>query len=365
MICTALAVTLSLAGCSTQNGETASPADSPRAATAVEEKYTETYIDGVVKPEDLVTVPGTPWVLVSSMASKRFASPGYLAAVNSTDLATKEVWPSHTQRIDWDEKAYPDCAGVPDATSTEPHGITVRPGEGDSPSTLFAINHKRESVEAFRIDADSSDIGLTWIGCIPLPADASANGIASLPDNSGIAVTSMFDPTQPGNPFERMFTGADTGRVIKWTPAAGWAPVPGTELGGANGVLVSPDGQSVIAAAWTQRKVVKVSTNAPYERLEMSIPFLPDNLRWTERGTVLLTGHEATMDDILTCNAGEGTDCPTGYSVIEIDPTTMTSTVAVDAADSETSIATTAVSVGDEIWVGSLNGDRITRLQPK
>ncbi|WP_342660456.1 hypothetical protein Rruber_00396 [Rhodococcus ruber] len=324
---------------------------------------TESRIDGVIKPEDLVTVPGTPWVLVSSMASERFDSDGYLIAVNSTDHTTKEIWPGQVQLTEWDRAAYPDCEGVPDATSTEPHGITVRPGEDDSPATLFAINHKRESVEVFTIAANPRDVGLTWVGCIPLPHDVSANGVASLPDNTGIVVTSMFDPTQPGDPFERMFSGVDTGRVLKWTPEAGWEALPGTDLGGANGVLVSPDGRSVIAAAWTQRKLVKISTTAPYGRQEVSIPFMPDNLRWSERGTVLVTGHEATMDDIRTCNAGEGTDCPTGYSVLEVDPATMTSTVLVDAPESATSIATTAVEVGDEIWVGSLNGDWITRVR--
>ncbi|WP_258957156.1 hypothetical protein [Rhodococcus globerulus] len=175
-------------------------------------------------------------------------------------------------------------------------------------------------------------------------------------------VTSMYDPMEPGNPFERMFSGVDTGRVLKWTPEQGWASLPGTELGGANGVLMSPDGQSVIAAAWTQNKVVRISTSAPYAKAEIELPFLPDNLRWTESGTILVTGQDITMDDVLMCNGGEGTNCPTGYTVLEIDPSTMTAEVAVDASSSPISLATTALPVGDEIWVGSITGDRIARV---
>ncbi|WP_230597336.1 hypothetical protein [Rhodococcoides fascians] len=246
--------------------------------------------------------------------------------------------------------------------TAEPHGINVEPGAGTDPDTLYAINHGRHSVEVFDLDASGESIDATWVGCIPIPDDVSANGVAPLPDGGGIVVSSMFNPSEAGNPFQRMFTGVDTGRIMKWTRGGTWEAIPNSELGGANGVVVSEDGRYVMAAGWTQRKVVKIPLNGNADRVTLELPFLPDNLRWTDRGTVLVTGHDVTIDDVTTCNGGEGTDCPTGYHVFEINPTTMTAAHVIDGSESDVSLATTAVQVGSEIWVGSITGDNIYRV---
>ncbi|CAG7580000.1 hypothetical protein Rwratislav_20536 [Rhodococcus wratislaviensis IFP 2016] len=353
-------VMLLLAGCSSQSDAGSSePGPSGGASqTATAASTRESYISGAVRPEDLVSVPGTPWVLVSGMASAKLGTAGHLYSVNTDVGLPAEVWPTTNQQIEWDPSTYPGCPGPPDAT--EPHGINVRADEGQPP-VLYAINHKRESVEVFRIDATTDIVGLIWTGCIPLPHNVYANGIAALPEG-GLALTSMYDPTEPGNPFERMFTGKDTGQVVTWHRDSGWAPVPNSGLGGANGIAVTPDGRSIIAAAWTQKKVVRLPLDGSGERSEATVPFLPDNLRWTTNGTVLVTGQDISADDIMTCNGGEGTDCPTGYTVVEINPDTMASTVLHDEPDSPFSLATTALPVADEIWVGSIAGDKIARV---
>ena len=323
---------------------------------------TENQVSGVVRPEDLVAVPDTAWVLASSMASPKRGTPGRLVAVDSTTNATVPLWPSPDQHAEWNRSIYPDCAGVPDASSAEPHGIAIAPATDGQPVTLYAVNHKRESIEVFHLDPQADPVALTWVGCVPIPGDVYANAVAPLPDGSGIIVSSMFDPTVSGDPFARMFSGVATGRVMKWTPAQGWTALPDSAVGGANGVLVSPDGQSVVVAAWTQKKLVRMSLTNPSDRSEVTLPFLPDNLRWTPQGTILVTGQNVTVDDVLVCNGGEGINCPTGYAVVEVDPSSMTSTVLIDGTDSSVSLATTALPVGDEIWLGTLSGDRIVRL---
>lgn len=364
-VLTLAACTTLLFGCSSspEDTSTTSNATSEPAAVVTESNTsTETLVGGISKPEDLVTIPGTSWVLVSSMSSEKLGMEGGLFAVDSTVGDSVPLWPSTSAETQWNREAYPTCPGEPDMASAEPHGINVEPGAGDAPDTLYAINHGRHSVEVFDLDTSNESIGATWVGCIPIPDNVSANGVAPLPDGSGIVVSSMFDPTVAGNPFERMFTGVDTGQIMKWTRGSTWEAIPNSELGGANGVAVSEDGQYVLAAGWTQRKVVKIPLNGTADRTTLELPFLPDNLRWTDRGTVLVTGHDVTIDDVTTCNAGEGTDCPSGYSVFEIDPETMTSDLVVDGSQSEVSLATTAVQVGSEIWVGSITGDRIYRV---
>ncbi|MEU2003345.1 hypothetical protein ACH47B_20800 [Rhodococcus sp. NPDC019627] len=351
--------------CSTNPGDAEAPttslfgADQPRTQW---ESVTENQVSGVIRPEDLVAVPDTTWVLASSMASPKRGTPGRLVAVDSTTNATVPLWPHPDQHAEWNRSTYPDCAGIPDTTSAEPHGIAIAPATDRQPVTLYAVNHKRESIEVFDLDPAAGPDALTWVGCVPIPRDVYANAVAPLPDGSGIIVSSMFDPTASGDPFARMFTGADTGRVMKWTPAQGWTALPDSAVGGANGVLVSPDGQSVLVAAWTQKKLVRMSLTNPRDRSEVALPFLPDNLRWTPQGTILVTGQNVTVDDVLVCNGGEGTHCPTGYAVVEVDPSSMTSTVLIDGTDSSVSLATTALPVGDEIWLGTLSGDRIVRL---
>lgn len=352
-----ICVTLLLPSCSTQVDR--APATTVNdGATPVSAASTETFITGAVRPEDLVSIPNTPWVLVSGMASKKLGTGGRLYAVDSNQGVPFEVWPGSNQHTEWDRVAYPECPGPPE--DAEPHGINVSSDAGEPP-VMYAINHKREAVEVFRIDSTTSTLGLVWVGCIPLPHNVYANGVAPLPDG-GIALTSMFDPTEPGNPFERMFSGSDTGYVMTWHAGGDWTPVPGSGLGGANGIAVTNDGRSVIAAAWTQKKVVRMPLDGAGERVEVAVPFLPDNLRWTAQGTVLVTGQDISADDVRVCDGGEGTNCPTGYLVVEIDPETMTSTVIHDARGSGFGLATTALPVGREVWVGSIAGERIARV---
>ena len=56
--------------------------------------------------------------------------------------------------------------------------------------------------------------------------------------------------------------GADTGGVLEWSPAHGWAALPGTQINTANGVAVSPDGQWLYIGGWNSRCLRKVRRGA-------------------------------------------------------------------------------------------------------
>jgi hypothetical protein len=84
----------------------------------------------------------------------------------------------------------------------------------------------------------------------------------------------------------------------------------------------------------------------------------PDNLRWGEDGKLYTVGgnYVAPAD----CAAPP---CSTGWSVVAIDTAAMQAArVAGADADAALQGASTALPVGNEIWIGTYSGDRIGYL---
>ena len=92
----------------------------------------------------------------------------------------------------------------------------------------------------------------------------------------------------------------------------------------------------------------------------VAVDFLPDNLRWTDRGTLLLAGQNAGPQDVFGCEARH-VACPLGFTVAEIDPMTLRIRVLVRGGDNGFGGGTGALEVGRDLWVGSFRGDRIAR----
>jgi hypothetical protein len=271
-----------------------------------------------------------------------------------------EVWPATARPASWDRATYPDCPGEP-AADTAPHGINLR-STGPGRAIIYAVAHgPRESVEVFDLDSAGAQPVLTWIGCAVLPVGTSGNGVAALPGGEGFVVTNYLDPTNP-DPFAPMFAGQITGDVRLWQAGAGWSTVAGSGLGGPNGIEISPDGTTLYVSAWPARQVVRIPLAGGPANAQADLPFLPDNLRWTAVGTLLVTGQVFDYDNLMTC-AGQGSNCPVGYQIVEIDPTTMTPSSRFTSDDPAFGLATVAAPVGDEVWVGGLGADRIARVR--
>jgi sugar lactone lactonase YvrE len=144
-----------------------------------------------------------------------------------------------------------------------------------------------------------------------------------------------------------MLRGEVNGAAYAWRPGTPVAMIPGTELSGPNGVELSPDGRFLFLAAFGGRRVVRVDLGpdrAPPASVALDIA--PDNLRWTERGTLLTVGNNTTPD--------------TGWTIYEIDAATMTA-LRVMGVDRNATLqgAATALEVDGEIWIGTFNGDRV------
>ncbi len=95
------------------------------------------YICGPVSPEDLLSVPDTPWVVVSSMEEE-----GNLSVAHSENYNTSVVFPSAAAEIEHDFETYADCP-TPPGSLFRPHGVSLNSvtalPEGGFAATNFNI----------------------------------------------------------------------------------------------------------------------------------------------------------------------------------------------------------------------------------
>ncbi|NYE47183.1 sugar lactone lactonase YvrE [Spinactinospora alkalitolerans] len=343
-----------------------SPAEEPpEAGSEGEGNGSIELLDGPAGPEDLVSVGGTPWVIASSMAenpeSSEHGASGRLVAIDSESNQMREVWSQDEQSAQWDEETYGECPGPPDADIASPHGLDIE-AEADGAHILYAVNHGgREAVEVFELDVSGDFPKSVWVGCVEMPANVFPNGVAAVPDGDGIVVTNMKSSEDPGD-MEKMFAGEDTGEVIEWSPDEGWEEVPGSAMPAPNGVAISEDGQAVFVASWTSREIVRLARDSDVERSVAEVEFLPDNLRWSPDGGLLVTGQPLRSFDEFTACQADHEQCPAGFSVVEIDPDAMEGREVFHSDSEVFRLATTALPVGDETWIGSVAGTDIARI---
>jgi hypothetical protein len=305
------------------------------------------------RPEDLREIPGTPWILVSSMASPA-GEPGALYVVNKRapdrfvalfpreSISGQEAWGRKPAAI------YSGCP-APAMAAFAPHGVNVR-RRANGDLEILAVNHGgRESIEVLDLDMRGPTPRAHWKGCVILPADAWANGVAALAGDD-LVISSMFDPQQPY--LQQFEQGLPTGYALRWSPRTGWRQASDIKFSGANGIEVSPDQHWLFIAEWAHRRLWKLPLNWPGTPQSIEVDFLPDNLRWTSHGDLLLAGQVAAPKAVFDCVQGKA-GCPARFHVVRIQPDTMAKTLLVDAGDARFGLGTGAIQVDDMLWVGS------------
>ncbi|MBB3085575.1 SMP-30/gluconolactonase/LRE family protein [Geodermatophilus sabuli] len=312
------------------------------------------FIDTHQPPEDIIALPGTSWVVISAVTGADH--PGGMNLVNTRNEEVTPLWPAEEDiAYTPDLEAFPGCTAPPDEALPATHGInTVQTGERTF--DLYVVYHGgRESIEVFSLDVRGKQPTISWRGCVVAPEGAIPNSVVALPDG-GIAMTKFWDSRSPL--FPQLFSGEPSGSLWTWHRESGWAEVPGSQLFGPNGIEVSEDGATLYTAETMKQRVVSIPTAGgdPTELAQMD--FLPDNLRWTEAGTLLTTGQEyvpVTPEQVQAC-AVTGFDVPDscipGFDIVEIDPVAGTSETVFSTRTTEYRYTTVAAPVGREIWVG-------------
>ena len=317
------------------------------------------YICDIPSAEDLIRIGDSNLVIAGGMGRPDWSHGGF-RIVDIKTRAHYEPEPDYTSKAD---DLYEACPGAPDADKFSVHGISLR-GEGDESYTVFAVNHGgRESIEVFDMKIIDNKPALTWEGCVILPDNLAANSVTYLPDGR-LAATANPQRTEAleAEVGARASEGSIIGGAYEWDKDGGWNLVPGSEIVIANGILASDNGEWLYLVGWAEGIVRKINRHKPETKIvETKMDFLVDNLRYTPSGRILATGQRTTPKQLLEeCVLTEVPVCSVNSVVASLDPVLMTHEEIVDLPGTEEfGSGTSAIFIGNELWIGTFRGDRI------
>jgi hypothetical protein len=317
------------------------------------------FVCGADHPEDLALIPGTRWIIASG-----FSAGAGIKLVDTTARTLRHWYSGDEAQLAYDADLFPQCPGPPEASALNAQGMSLRQIR-DHSSLLYVSNHGgREAIEVFRIEAAAArEPALKWIGCVPMPAGMAANSVASFADGS-ILVTVL---TRPGTQIADFVEGRVTGLVYEWKPGtSAFQQVRGAELPGNNGLEASRDGKEFYVVAFGWHAVVAFSHTNPTTLLRKAVApgFMPDNIHW-DGDQLIAAGmqyDEPACGGLRKVVDGKADPmlCHRGYTVARLDPKTMTWNLVLRSEPNPAfNGASTGLIVGDELWMGSYQADRI------
>ena len=314
------------------------------------------FLCGAQRPEDVVRIPGTQWLVFSGFSNG--------AGLKLVDSSAHSVQPltydtsDVLERVDWSQ-----CKTPPDSATFNTQGLNIR-SLGGTRSRLHVVNHGgRESIEVFAVDSSAAKPRFTWSGCVLMPPGLAANSVAAYSDGT-ILVTVL---THPGRTITDFWRGEITGAVYAWKPGeTSFRLLPGTELPGNNGIETSLDESEfyVIAFGWRSVVVFSRADSSKPSRRAVAPGFMPDNIHWDD-GKLLLAGmqyDEPACGGIRKIIDGKADEmrCHRGYTVAQLDPQHLSFTVVAYAEpDPDFNGVSAASIVSGEMWLGSYQSNRI------
>lgn len=303
------------------------------------------WVCGPRAAEDLVRIPGTPWVLTSGLATDKPAS---LYVIDHRTKQAHPVFPlagPPAMHLETTWRAV--CPGPPNLKTLSLDGLALRTQE--KTSLLYAANHgDRHAIEVFRVDVAKAGPRLSWVGCVPMPKGTLANAVAPLSDG-GLVVTSFRDPDD-ADAWQKMARREGTGGVWEWHVKGGWSQLDTGPISGANGLAMSADERTLYVSSWSAQRLFVIERGHRVRR-EVILDFLPDNIRRDDDGTLLVAGQRARVQDIAACR---GAACPQPWVVARIEPKRALVTPILEGPGSATlSYACGALRVDDTLYVSA------------
>jgi hypothetical protein len=309
---------------------------------------------GTHNPEDLELTPDGKYLIATQFVNQgRTGTTG--AGMALYDLAKKTF--AKMAVTDEPDKSWgdPACPG-PIGDVLVSHGESLAKRKNGA-WALYVVNHGgRQSIEMFELKPAAGSWALVWRGCEVAAHDY--NDVAILPDGGFVGTyPTALSSGGTGGPFG----GAVTGYVAHWTPGKGESEIMGTRMRYPNGVVVSHDGRYMYVNEFSGRQVFKYDLRTGQQMGSVKVDFLPDNLTWTKKGHLLAAGVKGARGD---CPEGSGRPCIQGFGVAEIDPAKMQARAIFDSAAHEPLIGgvSSALEVGDSIYLGAFQGDRLVKI---
>jgi len=314
------------------------------------------YICGPQNAEDILQIGHSRWLVTSGMdgSQQKSGAPGHLYLVDSRNKTWEEFFPGSHPVYRWNRRMYPHCPGPINPKNFSAHGIDLQKQSAGHYRLYITSHGEREAIEAFDIDAGGDKPAIAWTGCVPVPKTMWPNSVVILSDG-GFLTTKFSDPTKPGD-FDKIMRGKITGSVYEWHPGGKLTKIPGTALSGPNGIALSPNERYMYVDVSGTHKVVRYDrTTRPITGKSVDIPIRPDNIRWGADGMLYTVG-----DNYVPYSQCAALPCGVGWSIIRIDPRTMSAKRVVSAGeDTAIPAPSVAIPVGNEFWISSFAADRI------
>jgi len=349
-----LSALLLAAGCASQ--PSASPAPPP---TDCAPAGGAEFLCGVTNVEQLISVDGTRWAVGSSTAGGS-AKPAPLYFLNMDTRQATPLDPSQVALAE-DKAAYPGCPGPAGFSNLQSLGIDYEKVNGRD--VLTVISHGGGfSVQLFEMAFTGAVPKLTWIGCVRPPDQHFwPDAAATLPDG-GMIVSSLYDPVDPGF-VGALEAGKPYGRLAEWHAKSGWTDVYPGSFAGPNGVILSPDYQTLFVANWSGKRVTRVDRKTG-QMTNVDLGMLVDNLAWNSDHTKVLAGGQTdTIQQGFACTGSQDINCGIHFAVYELDPATLAKKSLVGPTVlGKMGGGTGALQDGDSLWLTSYRSDRIARI---
>jgi len=313
---------------------------------------------GTRQPEDLEITPDGKYLIATQFinAGRGATTGGGMALFDLKKKTFSKMAQTAAPDKGWGDPACPGPIG--DALVSHGSSLARR---NNGVWALYVVNHGgRQSIEMFELKRAAGSWALVWHGCVVGAHDY--NDVAILPDG-GYFGTYPTGLMTPGNNAAQ-FGGGVTGYVGHWTPGKGESEVPNTRVAYPNGVVVSAGAHDMFLNVFAAREIRKYNLATGEVTGSVKVDFLPDNLTWTKQGRLLVAGVKGARGD---CPEGSGRPCIQGFGVAEIDPATMKARTIFDSAEHDPLIAgvSVAFAVGDSIYLGAFQGDRLVKIPYK
>ncbi|MDG2005552.1 MAG: hypothetical protein P8J20_19685 [Novosphingobium sp.] len=351
---------------------TACTAETPQGLVEPDE-----VICGVANVEDMVALPDSPWIIGSGIGDSFFQSGG-LHLINEDEASAAKLTLDLSEGLK-PRAPFDQCSGPPPADAFSAHGLSLV-ANADGTSNLYVVNHGgRESIEVFEVRRTEAEPQFSWIGCVATPDTATSNSVSARPDGS-IVMSASGTYDEPAPSFaalaEMVKSGVELpemdaeaasstrGAVFTWTRDQGWMKVPNSELKGNNGIELSRDGKWAWVNSWPGSSVTFMPLDPVLgESREVKLDFKPDNIRWSAGGSLVATGHLASIDRVAKCAMGDPTACEIDYMVAAIDPDSFeVKPLFRGKGTQQLGAATIALKTVKNLWIGTVRGQCIGRV---
>jgi hypothetical protein len=303
---------------------------------------TETRLDAFFRPEDLLDIEDTPWILVSELSTSR-TEPGKISLLHT---GTKEKYDFAFPNFLSGSGTYSPFAQAAcqprKLSEIAPHGVSGRRISDDSNTgdwEVAVVNHYAyESIEFYRLSnlnsSNNAPPRIQSMGCLILSQGIDFHNSVSYSLNNDndnndqrLAVTKSCENFYIGLPvptlscFAPLVPGTGSLKIV--SPGGGVTTVA-TNLSGPNGVLYMPNSGSVWVVENPTGLIIEYETER-FETRTVIETKQPDNLQREKNGrdSFLFTQIDSTLPEVAVCNSVLD-DCILDFSVWRHDDRTNT-----------------------------------------